>query len=104
MRLFGRHAVSCLAAHEHHSRTLARRNGCCFVARTHQQADSLEAMTRFPQMLEAQRQKVNDIISEEAGLRARLREAREAAEKDATNINTLKDLFLDCLVRSAVPG
>ena len=26
------------------------------------------------------------------------------AEKDATNINTLKDLFLDCLVRSEVPG
>jgi len=69
-----------------------------------QQADSLEAMTRFPQMLEAQRQKVNDIISEEAGLRVLLKEAREAAEKDATNINTLKDLFLDCLVRSAIPG
>lgn len=69
-----------------------------------QQADSLEAMTRFPQMLETQRQKVNDIISEEAGLRTRLKEAREAAEKDATNINTLKDLFLDCLVRSGVPG
>jgi hypothetical protein len=32
------------------------------------------------------------------------RSAREAAEKDATNINTLKDLFLDCLVRSEVPG
>jgi hypothetical protein len=36
--------------------------------------------------------------------RARLREAREAAEKDATNLNSLKDLFLDCLVRSEVPG
>ena len=69
-----------------------------------QQGDSLEEMIRFPQMLEAQRQKVNDIQAQEIGLRARLKEAREAAEKDATNINTLKDLFLDCLVRSEVPG
>jgi hypothetical protein len=69
-----------------------------------QQADSLQAMVRFPQMLEAQRQKVNDIQAQEIGLRAQLKEAREAAEKDATNINTLKDLFLDCLVRSGVPG
>jgi hypothetical protein len=69
-----------------------------------QQADSMEAMSRFPQMLEAQRQKVNDIQAQEIGLRARLREAREAAEKDATNLNSLKELFLDCLVRSEVPG
>jgi AAA domain len=69
-----------------------------------QQADSLEAMVRFPQMLEAQRQKVNNVQAQEIGLRSRLKEAREAAEKDATNINTLKDLFLDCLVRSEVPG
>jgi hypothetical protein len=69
-----------------------------------QQADSLEAMTRFPQMLEAQRQKVADIIGKEAGLRAGLKDAREAAEKDATNIDILRDLFLDCLVRSGVPG
>jgi len=69
-----------------------------------QQADSLEAMVRFPQMLEAQRQKVSDIQAQEIGLRAQLKEAREAAEKDATNVNTLKDLFLDCLVRSEVPG
>lgn len=69
-----------------------------------QQADSLEAMARFPQMLDAQRQKVNGIQAREIGLRAKLQEAREAAEKDATNINTLKGLFLDCLVRSEVPG
>jgi hypothetical protein len=69
-----------------------------------QQADGLEAMARFPQMLEAQRQKVSEIQAQEIGLRANLREARELAEKDATNVNTLKDLFLDCLVRSEVPG
>lgn len=69
-----------------------------------QQADSLESMTRFPQMLEVQREKVRGIAGEEANLRAHLVEARDAAEKDATNINTLKELFLDCLVRSEVPG
>lgn len=69
-----------------------------------QQADNLEVMARFPQMLEAQRQKVSEIQAQEIGLRAKLREAREAAEKDATNVDTLKGLFLDCLVRSGVPG
>jgi uncharacterized Zn finger protein (UPF0148 family) len=69
-----------------------------------QRADSLEAMARFPQTLEAQRQKVSEIQAQEIGIRAKLREAREAAEKDATNVNTLKELFLDCLVRSEVPG
>jgi hypothetical protein len=69
-----------------------------------QQADSLEAMARFPQMLEAQRTRVAEIQVQETKLRAKLKEARQVAEKDATNINTLKDLFLDCLVRSEVPG
>lgn len=69
-----------------------------------QQADSVEAMARFPQMLETQRRRVNEIQAQEISLRAQLREAREAAEKDATNLNSLKDLFLDCLVRSEVPG
>jgi hypothetical protein len=69
-----------------------------------QQADSLEAMARFPQMLEAQRTRVAEIQIQETRLRAKLKEARQVAEKDATNINTLKDLFLDCLVRSEVPG
>jgi hypothetical protein len=46
-----------------------------------QQADSLEAMVRFPQMLEAQRQKVSDIQAQEIGLRTRLKEARDVAEK-----------------------
>jgi hypothetical protein len=69
-----------------------------------QQADSLAAMIRFPQMLETLRNDVNEIVAKEAALRFRLKEAREAAEKDVTNINTLKELFLDCLVRSRVPG
>ncbi|WFU34876.1 hypothetical protein QA635_10955 [Bradyrhizobium brasilense] len=69
-----------------------------------QQADSLAAMARFPQMLEAQRQRVADIQAQESKLRGQLKEAREAAEKDATNINTLRQFFLDCLVRSEVPG
>ena len=55
-------------------------------------------------MLEAQRTRVADIQVQETRLRAKLKEARQVAEKDATNINTLKDLFLDCLVRSEVPG
>lgn len=69
-----------------------------------QQADSLAAMARFPQMLEAQRQKIGEIQAQETKLRGQLKDAREAAERDATNINLLQQLFLDCLVRSEVPG
>src|SRR5262245_35849393 len=69
-----------------------------------QDAENMAAMSRFPQMLEAQRDKLSEISAKEARLRDRLKEARNAAEEDATNLDTLKSLFLDCLVRASVPG
>jgi uncharacterized Zn finger protein (UPF0148 family) len=42
--------------------------------------------------------------AEETGLRAKLKVAREFAEQDATNLNRLKELFLDCLLTAGVDG
>jgi len=69
-----------------------------------QDAENLASMSRFPQMLEALREKLAVIAGNETKLRSSLKEAREAAEKDTTNLDLLKDLFLDCLLRASVPG
>jgi hypothetical protein len=69
-----------------------------------QDAENLASMSRFPQMLEVLREKLAAITGNEAKLRSSLKEAREAAEKDTTNLDLLKDLFLDCLLRASVPG
>jgi hypothetical protein len=69
-----------------------------------QDADNLASLMRLPRMLDAQREHVGAIQGRETSLRALLREARRAAESDATNLNHLKEFFIDCLVRAGVPG
>lgn len=69
-----------------------------------QDVENLTSMVRFPQMLETLRNKIGDIAGREAVLRSALKEARSAAESDSANLTTLKELFLDCLIRSGVPG
>jgi hypothetical protein len=69
-----------------------------------QEADNLASLMRLPRMLEKQRERVAEIQVREIQLRAVLKEARQAAESDATNLTQLKNLFIDCLVRSGVPG
>jgi len=49
-------------------------------------------------------QKAKQLIGQEAQLRAEIREARQKAERDAENLGKLKGYFLDCLVRSRIPG
>ena len=41
---------------------------------------------------------------QEAELRAKLKAARAEAQRDTANLDLLKRLFLECLVRSRVPG
>jgi hypothetical protein len=43
-------------------------------------------------------------MDKEGKIRALLKEARAAAEKDTGNLDRLKELFLDCLVRSKIAG
>jgi hypothetical protein len=69
-----------------------------------QEAENMASMSRFPKMLEAQRDKLASIHASETRLRGSLKQAREDAEKDTTNLDTLKSLFLDCLVKAGVPG
>src|SRR5262249_17812040 len=57
-----------------------------------------------PQMVEEQRAKLADIAGQEQRLRASLKDARDVAESDASNLSRLKGLFLDSLVRAGVPG
>ena len=69
-----------------------------------QEADGVASLVRLPKMLEEQRAALARALARERTLRAELREAREVAESDDTNIKLLKGYFLDCLVRAGVPG
>lgn len=69
-----------------------------------QEAENLSDMSRFPQMLETLRDKLANIQGNEARLRLSLKQAREDAERNSSNLETLKSLFLDCLVRASIPG
>lgn len=73
-------------------------------ARLESEAVQLERLRVLPQTVEDQLQKAQQIAAQEAGLRRELRDAREAAERDAANLRELERLFLDCLVRSRIPG
>lgn len=44
------------------------------------------------------------LIGEEAKIRAEIREARLHAERDTTNLERLKVLFLQCLLKAKMPG
>lgn len=46
----------------------------------------------------------DSLASEESAIRRELKSVREAAEQDLSNLQKLKDLFLDCLIRAKVPG
>lgn len=69
-----------------------------------QEAASLNGLVRLPQMLSRQYQSLSELEGKERSLRAELKTARAAAESDDSNLERLKRLFLDCLLRSGVPG
>jgi len=48
--------------------------------------------------------KVGKLYTDEKQIKEELKEARERAEKDTKNINRLKTLFLDCLLKAKLPG
>jgi hypothetical protein len=49
-------------------------------------------------------QKAQTLTVEEQQIRLKLKDARESAEKDTQNLDLLKKLFLDCLLRAKIPG
>jgi hypothetical protein len=73
-------------------------------ARLEGEAVQLERLRVLPQAVEDQLQKAQEIGAQESILRRELRDAQEAAERDTANLRALEQLFLDCLVRSRIPG
>jgi hypothetical protein len=69
-----------------------------------QEADSLSALVKLARAIESQREQITTIEARERTLRTQLKEARDAAESDAENLNRLRGFYLDCLVRAGVPG
>lgn len=64
----------------------------------------LERLRVLPQKVEDQLREATAIETQEAEVRKQLKAAREKAEKDAGNLRSLENLFLDCLVQARVPG
>src|SRR3954447_5717586 len=65
---------------------------------------NLDNLARFPRLLDDQSEQLGKIVGQEAKVRLALRDAKTAAEEDETNLDELKTLFLDCLLRAEVPG
>jgi hypothetical protein len=80
------------------------------LAREHQRAAllqevaDLERLSRLPQALNVQRERLEKLNGRASTLNAELRAARDLAERDSTNLDRLKGFFLDCLLRAGVPG
>lgn len=63
--------------------------------------DRIEGLVRrINELLE----RVSELTTEEQNIRAQLVEAREKAEKDTQNLERLKAIFLDCLIKSKLSG
>lgn len=69
-----------------------------------QDASNLSTLTKLPRTIAAQQEQVEHLGAREAALRNELRAARAAAERDSSNLDRLKELFLNCLLRASVPG
>ncbi|MBP2486023.1 rRNA maturation endonuclease Nob1 [Rhizobium leguminosarum] len=66
--------------------------------------NSIRWLLRLPQMLQEQREGLAAIIALEQSTREALKEARAKAEADRSSLNQFAAYFIDCLVRSGVPG
>jgi DNA repair exonuclease SbcCD ATPase subunit len=69
-----------------------------------QQLTDLEKLEQLAAKILELQNKAEKLVEEEIKTRAALKLARIAAEKDTGNLNRLKELFLDCLVRSKIAG
>src|SRR5262249_44955347 len=69
-----------------------------------QEADGLESFVKLTKAVQEQRQEIAALEAKESGLRAELADARTAAESDAENLDRLRNNFLDCLLRTGLPG
>jgi rubrerythrin len=61
-------------------------------------------LRRLPKLSVKQIEEAESLAPREEELKRQLREAREAAEKDKTNLKRLERLFLECLIRAKLDG
>jgi hypothetical protein len=69
-----------------------------------QEFKELNRLTALPKAVVELQKRADSLASDESRLRRELKDARQAAEKDTRNLVRLEELFLDCLVRSKIPG
>ena len=74
------------------------------LAEVSQELNYLKRMKVLPSRVADMLKQADSIASDESATRRELKEARSAAEQDLSNLETLKKLFLDCLLRAKVPG
>jgi hypothetical protein len=65
---------------------------------------NLHELSRLPMMLVRQREEVDWLEEKERKVRRDLGLARIEAQKDASKLDRLKELMLDCLIRAKLPG
>lgn len=64
----------------------------------------LSRLRFLPSKVDQLKERARELLVVESTIRDELRELRAASEKDLTNVDALKELFLDCLLRSNLPG
>jgi hypothetical protein len=69
-----------------------------------QQLADLEKLEQLAARVLDLQSKTEVLLEKESRIRASLKTARAAAEKDTGNLKRLRELFLDCLVRSKIAG
>lgn len=73
-------------------------------AELQQQIIDLNQFLNLTKRVNEQLQLAENLEIKEIKIRQELKQAREAAEEDTRNLKRLEQLFLDCLIRSRVPG
>ena len=74
------------------------------LAAFQQELNYLRRMKVLPTRVEDMKSQSDALAANESSVRRELKEARAAAEQDLSNLEKLKKLFLDCLLRAKVPG
>lgn len=69
-----------------------------------QQIKDLRRLILLPRKVQELFRQADELQGQEIILRRRLEEARKGAEADMGNLHRLESFFLDCLVRSQMPG
>lgn len=73
-------------------------------ASLNQEQKYLRKLKALPSRVEALKSQADQLAGQESQVRRELKEAREAAEQDLTNLRKLEKLFLDCLLRAKIAG